>query len=463
MAVMAAETVRSPGLESAAAGLSSPAMPTATATATGQEPLTESRSPPEPIAAKGVDLAPPISTTNVQNDIEHQIQTQYQNQNQKHERYPSDPFGDRHASASSPAREGVRGVVVNDYSTVDSGMIIPKAIETNRVENIPEHEGAEEEIGNGTENANANANANALRSTSDQVVPKTNTEKKKEKAFVVAAPSSASSSGYVRSHTSPLPKAHHVLDIVDLHSCGNYTILQHDVMTEEPDFLEESSPSPTQLVFPTSNNATTNEPTSPHPQAGSRSTYPPSPHAPPPPPAKNHPRSLAQYLSTHPHAKVAKAIRRSYPKSKNPVVRIVKRFTVKHDIIKGLGEVELKKWDEKYGAKAAEDAGWRRPGEPPLTSPSHAEPSTSTSTSQGRPNLADTRPECSELFWKIYLSILPTVQRHPLSGLCAPPLLGSTGTMPLTIVSLIPDIMKHYRDVIVRAEKEVFLVTNYWQ
>jgi hypothetical protein len=35
--------------------------------------------------------------------------------------------------------------------------------------------------------------------------------------------------------------------------------------------------------------------------------------------------------------------------------------------------------------------------------------------------------------------------------------------MPLSIISLIPDIMAHYRDVIVRAEKEVFLVTNYWQ
>lgn len=58
---------------------------------------------------------------------------------------------------------------------------------------------------------------------------------------------------------------------------------------------------------------------------------------------------------------------------------------------------------------------------------------------------------------------MPTLNRDPLSGLVAPPLIGSTGTMPLTIISLIPDIMRHYRDVIVRAEKEVFLVTNYWQ
>jgi len=41
--------------------------------------------------------------------------------------------------------------------------------------------------------------------------------------------------------------------------------------------------------------------------------------------------------------------------------------------------------------------------------------------------------------------------------------MGSTTTMPLSIISLIPDIMQHYRDVIIRAEKEIFLATNYWQ
>lgn len=63
----------------------------------------------------------------------------------------------------------------------------------------------------------------------------------------------------------------------------------------------------------------------------------------------------------------------------------------------------------------------------------------------------------------MYISLLPTLARDPLSGLVPPDLLGSTTTMPLSIISLIPDIMKHYRDVIIRAEKEVFLATNYWQ
>jgi hypothetical protein len=63
----------------------------------------------------------------------------------------------------------------------------------------------------------------------------------------------------------------------------------------------------------------------------------------------------------------------------------------------------------------------------------------------------------------MYVSLLPTIQRDPLSGLVPPDLLGSTTTMPLSIISLIPDIMEHYRNCIVRAKKEVFLITNYWQ
>lgn len=162
----------------------------------------------------------------------------------------------------------------------------------------------------------------------------------------------------------------------------------------------------------------------------------------------NHPRSIAGYLDQHPNATVAKAIRKTYPKPMNPITRIVQRFTVKHNIIKGLSDAELQRWDRKHGLQAAEDAGWTHPDA------LHDEDDGEVGSSRPRP---------SELFWKMYLSILPTVQRHPLSGLCAPPLLGSTTTMPLTIVSLIPDIMKHYRDVIVRAKREVFLVTNYWQ
>ena len=44
----------------------------------------------------------------------------------------------------------------------------------------------------------------------------------------------------------------------------------------------------------------------------------------------------------------------------------------------------------------------------------------------------------------------------------SPPLLGTNGVVPLTIVSTLPDICRHMSNVIARAEKDVFLATNYW-
>jgi hypothetical protein len=167
----------------------------------------------------------------------------------------------------------------------------------------------------------------------------------------------------------------------------------------------------------------------------------PAEQSPPPPP---HPLSLSAYLAEHPHATVGKALRKTYPKP-NPLIRLARRFKVRHSVIHGLTEKKMEKLEDKEGKTKREQAGWRLADEPE-TGP------------DGRP-----RALVSPLFWKVYLSVLPTLERDPLSGLVPPPLLGSTATMPLSIISLIPDIMRHYRDVIVRAEKEVFLVTNYWQ
>lgn len=47
-------------------------------------------------------------------------------------------------------------------------------------------------------------------------------------------------------------------------------------------------------------------------------------------------------------------------------------------------------------------------------------------------------------------------------GVCSPSLLGSNGVCPLTIISTIPEVCRHMSNVIARAEKEVFLATNYW-
>ncbi|BGP24735.1 hypothetical protein Rt10032_c02g1161 [Rhodotorula toruloides] len=69
----------------------------------------------------------------------------------------------------------------------------------------------------------------------------------------------------------------------------------------------------------------------------------------------------------------------------------------------------------------------------------------------------------SDLFLKMYSDVLTCLTRDPLAGNVSPALIGTQGTIPLSIVSTIPDIMQHYQDCIVLAEKEVFLVTNYWQ
>lgn len=34
---------------------------------------------------------------------------------------------------------------------------------------------------------------------------------------------------------------------------------------------------------------------------------------------------------------------------------------------------------------------------------------------------------------------------------------------PLTVISVIPDIIQHYADCIVRAEHEIYFATNFWE
>jgi hypothetical protein len=154
-----------------------------------------------------------------------------------------------------------------------------------------------------------------------------------------------------------------------------------------------------------------------------------SPHSPP--------NTLAAYMAKHPELTVKQAMRKLYPKP-NPVKRFAHRFQVKHSVIAGLTEKETKHW-KSQGPELRRKAGWKLPGE------------------------EGPGAEVSELFWKMYLSLMPTIVRDPLAGMTTPDLLGSTTTMPLSIISLIPDIIKHFHDVIVRAQKEVFIATNYWQ
>lgn len=72
----------------------------------------------------------------------------------------------------------------------------------------------------------------------------------------------------------------------------------------------------------------------------------------------------------------------------------------------------------------------------------------------------DTRP--SELFLRIYHDALLPLEQDPLMGVVSPSLMGSSGAIPLTIIGPLPDICRHMSNLIARAEKEVFLATNYW-
>ncbi|CAK7222618.1 hypothetical protein SCUCBS95973_004904 [Sporothrix curviconia] len=69
----------------------------------------------------------------------------------------------------------------------------------------------------------------------------------------------------------------------------------------------------------------------------------------------------------------------------------------------------------------------------------------------------------SDVFLEIYRDVLAVVEESPERAMVSPSLLGSCGVAPLTVISTIPDIARHMANVIARAEKEVFLATNYWQ
>ncbi|KAI9735541.1 MAG: hypothetical protein M1834_001556 [Cirrosporium novae-zelandiae] len=71
-----------------------------------------------------------------------------------------------------------------------------------------------------------------------------------------------------------------------------------------------------------------------------------------------------------------------------------------------------------------------------------------------------TRP--SDLFLQIYHDALCTLEKDPMVGMTSPSLMGSSGVLPLTIIAPLPDICRHMSNCIARAEKEVFLATNYW-
>ncbi|KAJ5364906.1 uncharacterized protein N7496_010619 [Penicillium cataractarum] len=68
----------------------------------------------------------------------------------------------------------------------------------------------------------------------------------------------------------------------------------------------------------------------------------------------------------------------------------------------------------------------------------------------------------SELFSKVYHDAISSLEKGPSAGAVSPPLMGSTGVVPLTIVAPLPDLCRHLANCIARAKHEVFLGTNFW-
>ncbi|KAL7791862.1 hypothetical protein V8C37DRAFT_381574 [Trichoderma ceciliae] len=68
----------------------------------------------------------------------------------------------------------------------------------------------------------------------------------------------------------------------------------------------------------------------------------------------------------------------------------------------------------------------------------------------------------SPLFLQAFADSLRCLDADALSSVVSPPLMGSHGTIPLTAIAPLVDIIRHVANVIVRAEKEVIFITCNW-
>ena len=67
-----------------------------------------------------------------------------------------------------------------------------------------------------------------------------------------------------------------------------------------------------------------------------------------------------------------------------------------------------------------------------------------------------------ELFLRAYHDVLCCLEADPLSGVVSPSLMGSYGTIPLSVIAPLVDLIRHMSNVIVRARKEVLFATCSW-
>ncbi|KAL5117244.1 hypothetical protein ACEQ8H_004803 [Pleosporales sp. CAS-2024a] len=94
--------------------------------------------------------------------------------------------------------------------------------------------------------------------------------------------------------------------------------------------------------------------------------------------------------------------------------------------------------------------------------PHHRKPATEADLQRAREcgNWGSSQP--SELFLQCFHDALCSLEHDPLAGMVSPSVMGSNGVLPVTVIAPVPDICRHMANLIVRAEKEVFLATNFW-
>ncbi|KND90958.1 hypothetical protein TOPH_04343 [Tolypocladium ophioglossoides CBS 100239] len=68
----------------------------------------------------------------------------------------------------------------------------------------------------------------------------------------------------------------------------------------------------------------------------------------------------------------------------------------------------------------------------------------------------------SPLFLQAFADSLNCLDADPMAGIVSPPLMGSHGTVPLTVIAPLADVIRHCSNLIVRAKREIFFITCSW-
>lgn len=68
----------------------------------------------------------------------------------------------------------------------------------------------------------------------------------------------------------------------------------------------------------------------------------------------------------------------------------------------------------------------------------------------------------SALFLQAFSDAIACLETDPTAGVVSPPLMGTHGTIPLTVIAPLLDVVRHCSNLIARAEQEVFFITSVW-